>query len=240
LAAISALIAVMAIVQLPELPAFTRPKGSSFQLILEAGQYIFKHDLLRPITACALFWNIAFSALLVVLIPFMSEQYNANPNTFGLALAAFGAGGILGSWSISRFSKSVTPNFILLYGPGSSAAAISLLIFPQFFDVNIIYVGFFFLGLGPSMWLIVQNSIRQLATPNQMLGRVNSVIQTAIYGIRPVGALIGGFIAGTLSPSHGMTFVIVMMVCSFAAAVFSRLRNISSLSHVSVLSSRLA
>ncbi|MEM9777745.1 MAG: MFS transporter, partial [Chloroflexota bacterium] len=46
LAAISALIAVMAIVQLPELPAFTRPKGSSFQLILEAGQYIFKHDLL--------------------------------------------------------------------------------------------------------------------------------------------------------------------------------------------------
>ena len=36
--------------------------------------------------------------------------------------------------------------------------------------------------------------------PPELLGRVNAVIQTAIYGVRPLGALLGGIVAGAYGP----------------------------------------
>ena len=85
---------------------------------------------------------------------------------------------------------------------------------------------FFLLGFGPSMWLTTQNSVRQLVTPAAMLGRVNAVIQTAIYGVRPLGALLGGAVAGAGSPRTALALVTLAYGGSFAAALFSRLRTV--------------
>ena len=78
------------------------------------------------------------------------------------------------------------------------------------------------------MWLIAQNSVRQLVTPPALLGRVNAVIQTAIYGVRPLGALIGGAVAGVAGPEAGLGFVALVFAASFAVALFSGLRRVVS------------
>ena len=78
------------------------------------------------------------------------------------------------------------------------------------------------------MWLVTQNSVRQLVTPTALLGRVNAVVQTAIYGIRPLGALIGGLVVGATSPCIGLAVVVLCFGLSFAVALFSRLRSFRS------------
>lgn len=226
-ATLCALGAFLVILRLPALPASPRKQGRLLTDILEGGGMVLRHPLLRPIAACAIFWNLAFAALLVVMVPLLLEYYRTDAGVFGVALSAFGGAAIAGSWLSGRFSGRVSPNVILLFGPGSSVLAIlALLAIPQAGPIEAIHACFFLLGFGPAMWLIAQNSIRQIVTPPRMLGRVNAVIQTAIYGVRPLGALLGGVIVGAASPRAGVIFVTLAFGASLAAAAFSQLRAV--------------
>ncbi|GGA62724.1 MFS transporter [Pelagibacterium lentulum] len=226
-ASLSALFALCFIIKVPRFPVPEYRQDGMIRRVLEGGAFVFRHDLLLPITLCAIFWNMAFPALLVVLLPIIVEVYSLDPGTFGIALSSFGLAAIAGSWAAGRFSTRIPPNIILLFGPGSSVVASAiLLLIPREGPAIAVYAAFFLLGFGPSMWLVAQNSVRQLVTPGFLLGRVNAVIQTAIYGVRPVGALLGGMLAGVISPHAGLTFVVLAFACSFASALFTRLRTV--------------
>jgi len=123
----------------------------------------------------------------------------------------------------------IPPNVLLIFGPAISVvAALILYASPTGGSGLAIYAAFFLLGFGPSMWLITQNSVRQLVTPSHMLGRVNAVIQTAIYGMRPLGAILGGVIVGATSPQTGLLVVIAAYFLSFLAAALSQLRTVKN------------
>ncbi len=78
------------------------------------------------------------------------------------------------------------------------------------------------------MWLIAQNSVRQSVSPSHMLGRVNAVIQTAIYGVRPLSALIAGAFVGASSPQAALLLVFSAFMLLFLVATFSGLRRVKS------------
>ncbi len=219
------------------LPAVVmQPPANShvFKRIVEGGAFVLRHRLLLPISFCAIFWNLAFAALLVVLVPVIRQVYMMDPGAFGIGLSAFGLAMIFGTWVIGRFSDHIAPNLILLFGPGSSVlAALGMALIPTGNSPLLFYACAFLLGFGPSMWLVAQNSVRQLVTPSERLGRVNAVIQTAIYGIRPLGALAGGLVAGTLGPQSGLVFVVLAFAASFLVALFSDLRSVRSYSELS-------
>lgn len=234
-ATLCALGAFLVTLRLPVLPRAAGKREPLLSGILEGGALVLRHPLLRPIAACAIAWNLAFAALLAVMVPLIIDYYRADAGIFGIALSAFGGAAIAGSWLSGRFSRRISPNVILLFGPGSSVVAIlALLAIPAKGPAEAIYACFFLLGFGPAMWLIAQNSIRQLVTPAQMLGRVNAVIQTAIYGMRPLGALLGGVIVGAAGPRAGVTFVALAFGLSLAAALFSQLRAVRSYAELKV------
>jgi predicted MFS family arabinose efflux permease len=228
-AACAALGALAFTASLPTFETSQAPRVSRITQILEGGRYVLAHKLLLAISLCAIFWNLAFAALLVVLVPTIRDIYDFDPGSFGVALSAFGLAAVSGSWLSGRIAGKVAPSFILLFGPGSSAVAAACLtqIGSGSLD-TLLYACFFGLGFGPSMWLIAQNSVRQLVTPPALLGRVNAVIQTAIYGVRPLGALIGGAVAGAAGPEVGIGFVALAFAASFAVSLFSGLRRVVS------------
>jgi hypothetical protein len=78
------------------------------------------------------------------------------------------------------------------------------------------------------MWLVAQNAVRYLVLPSELLNRVNAVIQTAIYGVRPLGVLAGGPVAGVYCPVAGLWRVIIVFGLSLAVSVFSDLRRATS------------
>jgi len=218
------------------LPSFERnapTKAGIINRLLYGGNFVLNNALLRAISLCAIFWNLAFTALLVVMVPLLTEFYLLDPGVFGIALSAFGLATILGTWIAKHFGAIIPPNFLLIFGPAISVAAVLILYaVPPGGPVIAIYAAFFLLGFGPSMWLITQNSVRQLITPANMLGSVNAVIQTALYGMRPLGALLGGVVIGATTPQTGLIVVILAYFLSFLAAVFSPLRSIKSFSRL--------
>lgn len=230
LAAVGASAAFIFASRLPDFQVTPNTASESvFRRIIEGGNYVVAHSLLRAILLCAIFWNFAFSALLVTMVPLIRDVYMIGAGTFGIALAAFGAGAILGTWISRTYSIRIQPNFILLFGPGISVLTPMILyLIPTQGLLLLICVAFFIIGFGPSMWLIVQNSVRQTVSPSHMLGRVNAVIQTAIYGVRPLSALIAGAFVGATSPREGLGLVFVAFALSFLAAAVSGLRHVKS------------
>lgn len=228
-AALGAGVALISATSLPEFEPAPKPVAPVLSRIVEGGRYVVGHALLLPISLCAIFWNLAFAALLVALVPVIQDVYRFNPGAFGIAMAAFGAGAFAGSSMARRIADRIAPKVVLLFGPGSSVAtAACLLLIGPGTPTAALYACFFVLGFGPSMWLIAQNSVRQLVSPPEMLGRVNAVIQTAIYGVRPLGALLGGVVAGAAGPQAALLLVAVSFGASFAVAMLSGLRDVES------------
>lgn len=228
-AALAALSALLFTATLPRFAQAETARSGRLQQILQGGLYVLRHRLLLAISFCAIFWNLAFAALLVVLVPAIQELYSFAPGAFGIALSAFGLGSFLGIRSMGLLAERVAPKAILLFGPGSSAlAALGLLSFVPGGSEYRLYGCGFLLGFGPGMWLVTQNAVRQLVTPPELLGRVNAVIQTSIYGIRPLGALLGGAVTGMAGAETGLIFVITAFALSFAVALFSGLRRVAS------------
>lgn len=233
-AVLASLIALLFTSRMPAVEMHPRTHSPVLKQIIEGGAYVLCHRLLLPISLCAIFWNLAFAALLVVLVPVIQDIYEMDPGAFGIGLSAFGLASIVGTWIMKHFSDYIMPNLVLLFGPGSSVvAALGMAMIPVGSTPLLFYTCAFLLGFGPSMWLVAQNSVRQLVTSSERLGRVNAVIQTAIYGIRPLGALAGGFVVGSFGAQAGIIFVVLAYMTSFLAAFFSDLRNVRSYEELS-------
>ncbi len=111
---------------------------------------------------------------------------------------------IAGAASAATLQRRFGPNAILLAGPGLSVLAPMLLLAAPAGGVAVPFAALFLVGFGPMMWLICQTGIRQIVTPPAMLGRVGAVLQVAIYGVRPLGALAGGALAAGQGPAAGI------------------------------------
>ena len=59
-----------------------------------------------------------------------------------------------------------------------------------------------------------------------MLGRVNATVQTAIYGVRPLGALAGGFVAAQVGVEAALTLIAMSFTLSTLVIVLSPLARL--------------
>src|SRR4029077_14560295 len=125
-------------------------------------------------------------------------------------------------------SRRLPPLITLIFGPAVSVIAAALfLLAPTAGSSGHGFAGaaagHFLVGFGPMLWLICQTTVRQLVTPAPLLGRVNATVQTAIYGVRPLGALAGGIVAAQAGLQAALLLIAVSFVLSTLVIVLSPL-----------------
>jgi len=232
LAAVGAAVALACILALPKAAAPTAgDQRPSMATAIQAGaRFVVRHELLRGISLCAIFWNFAFFALLAVWAPLALNLLKLDPASMGLAQSAYGAGLILGALVAPVSSKRLPPLATLIFGPAVSViAAAFFLLAPSGNGFAFAASGHFLLGFGPMLWLICQTTVRQLVTPAPMLGRVNATVQTAIYGVRPLGALAGGFVAAQAGLQAALLLIAASFVLSTLVILLSPLARLRAL-----------
>jgi predicted MFS family arabinose efflux permease len=232
LAALGAALALACILALPKAPAPSAgTERPSLLAAIQAGaRFVIRHDLLRGISLCAIFWNFAFFALLAVWAPLALGPLGLDPARMGLAQSAYGAGLILGALVAPVSSKRLPPLAALIFGPAVSViAAAMFLLAPSGDGFAFAAVGHFLVGFGPMLWLICQTTVRQLVTPAPLMGRVNATVQTAIYGVRPLGALAGGLVAAHAGLQAALLLIAVAFVLSTLVIVLSPLARLRAL-----------
>ena len=207
------------------LPVETSAPGTGVSIlgaIRDGAAFVIKEPILRAIALCAIAWNSAFFALTAVFAPYAAQDLGMSIEDIGNAWSVYGIGLLLGSLAVTPMLARLPMGFMFVFGPATSCLAVLLMVAGARAGMTWpVAAGFFCLGFGPMTWLVLQTSVRQIVTPNALLGRVGATITTTIYGVRPVGAVLAGLVAQSFGARTALWLSVALFFASCAAMLLS-------------------
>jgi MFS family permease len=163
---------------------------------VQAGiRYIVNSPIVRAsllATATINFFNFIFWALFIL---YATRALGVRPGLLGLVLGAASIGGVIGSVLAGKLSRRIG------VGP---AFAVGCVLFPaplvlvplagggELTIIALLFAAEFFSGLGVMILDITAGSIKAALVPDRLRARVSGAYMVVNYGVRPVGALVGG------------------------------------------------
>jgi MFS family permease len=192
-----------------------REHASAWRDVKEGASWLFHHPVLRPIAFAIAATNFGFMAFGGILVLFAHEKLHVGAVGFGLIISAAALGGLLGSLVAARIAARIGRGRAVVTGLamiGLFSAAVGL-------TSNAFLAGGleFLVGFSGALVNVPGLTLRQLLTPNRLLGRVVSTFRMVGYGFIPIGALAGGWIASTWGLR--VTFFVGGGVCFVAALI---------------------
>lgn len=163
--------------------------------------FVWRHPLIRPIafaTGTANFFYL-FGMTGAVLALYAIRELGLTPALLGLVLVFGNVGAILGSLVADRVLARFRFGRIMLAGSVVSALAIALMALATPGTAMVLLAAAVLIGeLGVTIYDISQISLRQAATPPDLLGRMNATVRFVNWGPIPIGAFLGGILGETL------------------------------------------
>lgn len=155
------------------------------------------------------------------LIVLYLVQLGVTPIEFGLVYSVGGASALLGAVLAQPMARwlGVGPTLVavqLLAAGFASFVPLAGLV-PSDARLPMLLAGQLGLGLFGPTWGIIGGSLQQAVTPDRVLGRVNATQQVALFGINPLGALLGGSLASVVGLQT--TLAIAAVGAAFTAVV---------------------
>src|SRR6266498_1465985 len=172
------------------------PRIGLWAEIAEGLRWLLGHRLLRTLAVMVGLMNLATMAGEAILVLFAQDELGLGSVGYGLLLAGFGAGGVLGSLVATRLSRHAGTATLLVGATLVMAAA--WLVF----------------GVGSNAWVggamlaiaggtgvvfnVIGVSLRQAIVPDRLIGRLVSAFRMVAYGAVPAGAILGGVVGRAL------------------------------------------
>ena len=130
----------------------------------------------------------------VTLITIIARDVIATgPEGLGLLLSALGAGALLAMMFMVAFEVKRHVHVILAAGTAYTVLLGAFALSPW---LGLSMILLFALGAADGAWAVTRNTLAQLLVPDELRGRVMSVVVLATRGSAPLGRLQGGFLAG--------------------------------------------
>jgi predicted MFS family arabinose efflux permease len=225
-----AILVLLAVWRLPVEERVQTARQSMRAAIRDGAMFVAHQPVLRAIALCAIFWNFAFFALTAVLAPFALRVAGLDVEAVGRAWAIYGAGLLLGAVVAPPALRRLPTAFLFLFGPFLSLMGVAVLAVSGSVQGQwALPFGLFCVGFGPMLWLVLQTSVRQILTPPDLLGRVGATISTAIYGVRPIGALAAGLVSERWSLEAAVWLAVISFALSVLAIAWSPAARMRSL-----------
>ena len=174
----------------PAVPAGGHPR--LVHDIAEGLSFVFGNALLRAIAATTATANLFSGIAAAVEILFLVRQVHASPGVIGLLFTMGGIGGVLGALAAGPIARRFGGARATIIGIAASVGA--LLIPLTMSGAGLLYFGFGMLlvGFSATVYNVNQVSFRQRLCPDRLLGRMNATMRFVVWGVLPIGAVIGG------------------------------------------------
>jgi MFS family permease len=163
--------------------------------VAEGIRFIVGNEIFRPAflaTATLNFFNYAFSALFVL---YATRTLDIEAGTLGLILGAGAVGGLLGATFAARLGRKIGVGRAFLLGCILFPAPLVLIPLaegPRSVIIGMLFAAEFFSGMGVMILDINAGSIIYALTPDRIRSRSQGAFNFVNWGIRPIGALVGG------------------------------------------------
>ena len=156
-------------------------------------RYLYNQKVLRRLVLTTATIGVCYSAGTATMVLFIIKELELSPQYFGVVISIQGAGALLGAIVAPQASKKFGRSIIMTLGITSSSVVLLL----QGFATNIyIFVALAtFGGFAISQWNILLMATYQRIIPNELYGRIHGTRRTLVWGMLPIGSLIGGVLA---------------------------------------------
>jgi MFS family permease len=215
-------------------PELERPEKQRLFVEIVAGlRAVVAHPILRMITLTATVGALTGQIQNVVLVLYLVRELHLSPGLVGAAVAISGAAGIIGALVAVPITERAGhgPAYILgVLCAGAGGLVLAAAGGPFWLVFTVIAAGQILRGIGPSLYSINQQTLRQALTAPEMLSRINATWRFLVFGMQPVGALIGGFLGGTIGLRDTLILGSVGTLASAAIAIVSPLPKFRRLS----------
>lgn len=192
-------VAVLLVLSLPlhysNAPAHAeKPKREKFWTEIRFGiSYLLAHKMLLRLVLLTSSIGFFFSASGSTMVLFLTKTLGAPAAVFGFVFAAPALGALIGSIlapkASERFGRSRTMAWAIVL-----SSAMTLI---QGFSPNY-YVLAVLLAMGSALitfWNILLMSTYHQIIPTELFGRIHGTRRTLVWGMMPLGSLLGGLIA---------------------------------------------
>ncbi|MGI8881482.1 MAG: MFS transporter [Jatrophihabitans sp.] len=203
-----------------DVPPVESPPRTNFRHELIDGiRIVVRDSLFRTLTLGSAAFNACTAAQYVLGFLFLREL-GVPKAWYGVLLAAGGVGGLLGSALLPRLTRrhgdASLWRVALVAGP-----TVGLLVPLAQPGIGIVpfAVGTFGLGAAVAMTSVIGFSARQALCPPEILGRVAATTRVLTWGVIPIAAVAGGWLASGVGVRNALWIV---AACFFAEPLIIR------------------
>ena len=156
-------------------------------------RYLYNQKTLRRLVITTATIGVCYSMGTATMVLFIIKELELAPQYFGVVLTIQGVGALLGAIVAPKASKRFGRSIMMTLGIFVS----SLVLLLQGFAPNIyIFVALATLGgFAISQWNILLMATYQTIIPNELFGRIHGTRRTLVWGMMPIGSLLGGVLA---------------------------------------------
>ena len=170
------------------------PKRAALKVEIKEGMlYLWNHKVLFKLVMTTGAVGFCYALGQATLVLFLLDHLNVTQAQYGLVMIPLAVGALLGAFASPMLSKR--------FGRAEALAvclpisAFSLLIAGLAPNITWYLVASFFHGFFIAQWNILLMSTYHSMIPNEIFGRIHGTRRTIVWGLMPLGGLLGGFIA---------------------------------------------
>ncbi|MEU5945174.1 MFS transporter [Micromonospora sp. NPDC047465] len=211
----------------------TEPAPARGGLALGGGLgFIARTPMIRAILLGTTTLNLFNFMLAALFVLYATQELGLSPGLLGAVLGAGAVGGLIGAALtgplVRRFGVGLTllAGFVLFPAP---MLLIPLAGGPTPLVVGMLFAAEFLAAIGVMLLDITTGSVQTALTPQTLLARVAGARRTINYGIRPIGALLGGALGSTLGVRPALWIATAGALAGVLWVFFSPVRHLRDL-----------
>jgi MFS family permease len=191
-------------------------RGGFIEETLNGLRFLVGEPRLRDSTITAASANLVLGFVEATFVVMATVVLGAtSENQIGLLIAAFGGGMFSGAALAHRVIRILGLGRTMMLGLVTMGLGMAMLVFSRFGILALGFAVLMFVGIG--LVNVPIATIRQVYTPPAMLGRVITASRALSWGTLPIGALVGGFLAGqnNYKPIIQATPLVLMLLAAW-------------------------
>ena len=184
-------------VKVPDLPVDTTNGDGLLRRSRDGMALVLRNPYLRASLACATTINLFNLMAGALIILYASRELGLSAGVIGLAFGIGATGGLLGTVAAGPLSRRIGIGRTIALGAVVFSAPFALMPLatgPTWSRAGVLALVEFISAFGVMCLDIPLNALQTAVTPDGVRSRVAGAFSTVNYGIRPLGAIVGGLV----------------------------------------------
>jgi MFS family permease len=163
--------------------------------VKEGLRWVLGNRYLRWIACSTATFNLFASMIFAIFFVYAVRELDLSAGVIGIVFAVANVGYLVGAVTANRLARRFGVGPTIVLGASCSVSLLLLAAAPKSNPIPFLIAAQAISSMGIPIYNITQVSFRQAITPERLQGRMNSVMRFIVWGVMPLGALVGGALA---------------------------------------------